>query len=104
MGHSLYNPGEIGVRIWITESLVQLSVVSFASMVVDMYEFFSNWTYHQLTRKQDKAIKNALFFTEIRAGLTTFFTMAYIISVNVSSGRDTGQVTIAYTRIVCYSY
>jgi AGZA family xanthine/uracil permease-like MFS transporter len=32
---------------------------------------------------QGKEIKNARFTTEIRAGLTTFFTMAYVISVNV---------------------
>ncbi|KFY31863.1 hypothetical protein V493_00734 [Pseudogymnoascus sp. VKM F-4281 (FW-2241)] len=38
----------------------------------------------------EKAIKNALFFTEIRAGLTTFFTMAYIISVNSTMITDTG--------------
>jgi len=31
------------------------------------------------------AIKNARFTTELRAGLTTFFTMAYIIAVNVSA-------------------
>jgi AGZA family xanthine/uracil permease-like MFS transporter len=29
------------------------------------------------------AIAGATFTTEIRAGLTTFFTMAYIIAVNV---------------------
>lgn len=33
---------------------------------------------------KDKEIKNSRFLTEIRAGLTTFFTMAYIIAVNVS--------------------
>jgi AGZA family xanthine/uracil permease-like MFS transporter len=31
----------------------------------------------------EKEIKNTRFTTEIRAGLTTFFTMAYIIAVNV---------------------
>lgn len=34
---------------------------------------------------QDKERKDAKFFTEIRAGLTTFFTMAYVIAVNVST-------------------
>jgi AGZA family xanthine/uracil permease-like MFS transporter len=33
---------------------------------------------------QEKEIKNTAFLTEIRAGLTTFATMAYIIAVNVS--------------------
>lgn len=33
---------------------------------------------------QDKEIPNSYFTTEVRAGITTFFTMAYIISVNVS--------------------
>lgn len=33
---------------------------------------------------QHKERKGSKFFTEIRAGLTTFFTMAYIIAVNVS--------------------
>jgi len=33
---------------------------------------------------QDNEIKNTAFLTEIRAGLTTFATMAYIIAVNVS--------------------
>lgn len=36
-----------------------------------------------LIKLQDKEIKNTRFTTEIRAGLTTFFTMAYVISVNV---------------------
>jgi AGZA family xanthine/uracil permease-like MFS transporter len=34
---------------------------------------------------QPNEIKNARFTTELRAGLTTFFTMAYIIAVNVSN-------------------
>ncbi len=35
---------------------------------------------------QPKERKGSKFLTEIRAGLTTFFTMAYIIAVNVSTG------------------
>ncbi|KAL5120253.1 hypothetical protein ACEQ8H_001811 [Pleosporales sp. CAS-2024a] len=35
-------------------------------------------------------IKNTTFTTEIRAGMTTFFTMAYIIAVNASILADTG--------------
>ncbi|KAF2794902.1 hypothetical protein K505DRAFT_241169 [Melanomma pulvis-pyrius CBS 109.77] len=38
----------------------------------------------------DLEIKNTRFTTEIRAGLTTFFTMAYIIAVNASILSDTG--------------
>jgi AGZA family xanthine/uracil permease-like MFS transporter len=33
---------------------------------------------------QPKERKGSKFMTEIRAGMTTFFTMAYIIAVNVS--------------------
>jgi AGZA family xanthine/uracil permease-like MFS transporter len=36
-----------------------------------------------LTIAQDLEIKNTRFTTELRAGLTTFFTMCYIIAVNV---------------------
>ena len=39
--------------------------------------------YTNLT--QEKQLKGSTFFTEISAGLTTFFTMAYIIAVNVST-------------------
>ncbi|CAO2650453.1 Nn.00g017450.m01.CDS01 [Neocucurbitaria sp. VM-36] len=35
-------------------------------------------------------IKNTKFTTELRAGLTTFFTMAYIIAVNATILSDTG--------------
>lgn len=38
----------------------------------------------------DFEIKNTKFTTELRAGLTTFFTMAYIIAVNASILSDTG--------------
>jgi AGZA family xanthine/uracil permease-like MFS transporter len=34
---------------------------------------------------QPKERKGSKFLTEIRAGLTTFFTMAYIIAVNVGA-------------------
>ncbi|KAH7135744.1 purine transporter [Dendryphion nanum] len=37
-----------------------------------------------------KERKNSYFFTEIRAGLATFFAMAYIISVNSSITSDSG--------------
>ncbi|KAF2657514.1 hypothetical protein K491DRAFT_714361 [Lophiostoma macrostomum CBS 122681] len=38
----------------------------------------------------EQEIKNTKFTTEVRAGLTTFFTMAYIIAVNASILSDTG--------------
>ncbi|KAF2276066.1 uncharacterized protein EI97DRAFT_467315 [Westerdykella ornata] len=38
----------------------------------------------------DKEIANTKFTTELRAGLTTFFTMAYIIAVNATILSDTG--------------
>ena len=41
-----------------------------------------------------KAIAGARFTTEIRAGLTTFFTMAYIIAVNVCLPAPQLHVTI----------
>lgn len=37
---------------------------------------------------KDFEIKGTKFTTELRAGLTTFFTMAYIIAVNVSRVLD----------------
>jgi xanthine/uracil/vitamin C permease (AzgA family) len=37
--------------------------------------------------QQEKELKDAKFLTEIRAGLTTFFTTAYVIAVNVSTCR-----------------
>lgn len=38
---------------------------------------------------QPEQIQDASFYTEIRAGLTTFATMAYIIAVNVSQEQVT---------------
>ncbi|KAF1939538.1 purine transporter [Clathrospora elynae] len=38
----------------------------------------------------EKEIKDTKFTTEVRAGLTTFFTMAYIIAVNATVLSDTG--------------
>lgn len=34
--------------------------------------------------EQPKTVRGSSFFREIRAGLTTFATMAYIVAVNVS--------------------
>ncbi len=51
---------------------------------------------HALTAltRQEKALPNARFSTEIRAGLTTFFTMAYIISVNAVILKDSGGTCV----------
>ena len=42
----------------------------------------------------EQEIKNTRFLTEVRAGLTTFFTMAYIISVNASIISDSGATCV----------
>ena len=39
---------------------------------------------------QRRERKGSYFFTELRAGLATFFAMAYIIAVNASILSDTG--------------
>lgn len=46
---------------------------------------------------------NSRFSTEIRAGLTTFFTMAYIISVNAVILKDSGGTCVCNdkTDITC---
>lgn len=41
-----------------------------------------------------KARANSYFFTEMRAGLATFFAMAYIIAVNASIVADTGGTCV----------
>ena len=40
------------------------------------------------------ARKDSFFFTEIRAGLATFFAMAYIIAVNASIVADSGGTCV----------
>ena len=47
-----------------------------------------------LTKKQRRERPNSLFFTEIRAGLATFFAMAYIISVNATIVADSGGTCV----------
>ncbi|KAF2088026.1 xanthine/uracil permease family protein-like protein [Saccharata proteae CBS 121410] len=42
----------------------------------------------------EREIKNSRFTTEIRAGVTTFFTMAYIISVNAAILTDSGGTCV----------
>ncbi|RKF60440.1 putative xanthine/uracil permease [Erysiphe neolycopersici] len=42
----------------------------------------------------EKEIKDSYFFTEIRAGIITFFTMAYIIAVNSSILTESGATCV----------
>ena len=44
----------------------------------------SQWTDVSFPRIKEEEIPGANFSTELRAGMTTFATMAYIIAVNVS--------------------
>ncbi|KAI9741247.1 MAG: hypothetical protein M1834_002963 [Cirrosporium novae-zelandiae] len=50
--------------------------------------------FHLETSGHEHEIKNSTFLTEIRAGLTTFFTMAYIISVNALVLTDSGATCV----------
>ena len=43
---------------------------------------------------QDRERKGSYFFTEVRAGLATFFAMAYIIAVNASIVADSGGTCV----------
>lgn len=47
-----------------------------------------------MSSKQRRERKGSYFTTEIRAGLTTFFAMAYIIAVNSSIVSDTGGTCV----------
>ena len=49
---------------------------------------------HTLTKTQRRERPNSFFFTEIRAGLATFFAMAYIISVNATIVADSGGTCV----------
>ena len=44
--------------------------------------------------KQPKEQNGSYFFTEIRAGLATFFAMAYIISVNANITSQSGGTCV----------
>jgi AGZA family xanthine/uracil permease-like MFS transporter len=44
--------------------------------------------------QQPKERKGSYFFTELRAGLATFFAMAYIIAVNASIVSDSGGTCV----------
>ncbi|KAL5458854.1 hypothetical protein PMIN07_006015 [Paraphaeosphaeria minitans] len=52
------------------------------------------WIQHVLTASQPKARAGSRFFTEIRAGMATFFAMAYIIAVNSSITSDSGGTCV----------
>jgi hypothetical protein len=58
------------------------------AMYVHTLSLYSRLYAFVLTLKPN-AIKNARFSTEIKAGLITFLTMAYIIDVNVSTFSST---------------
>lgn len=49
---------------------------------------------HQLMAWQPRERKGSYFFTEIRAGLATFFAMAYIISVNANLTSESGGTCV----------
>jgi AGZA family xanthine/uracil permease-like MFS transporter len=55
-----------------------------------------------LTLIKDFEIKNTRFTTEVRAGLTSFFTMAYIIAVNVIAYPTTSMMLTDFGRLLCY--
>jgi len=61
------------------------------------------YCFHVDPPRQEKALPNTRFSTEIRAGLTTFFTMAYIISVNAVILKDSGGTCVCTdtTDITC---
>ena len=64
---------------WLTRPLGDTSISRDLVMYVHLLLSMSNANRHK-----PNEIKGARFTTELRAGLTTFFTMAYIIAVNVS--------------------
>lgn len=48
-----------------------------------------------------KERKGSYFFTEVRAGLATFFAMAYIISVNATIVADSGGTCVCTADDLC---
>ena len=68
----------------ITQSAKPLLRESFVSKALVMYVLREVCRVSVADVKQEKEIHGSKFLTELRAGLTTFFTMAYIIAVNVS--------------------
>ncbi|KAF2419998.1 hypothetical protein EJ08DRAFT_598659 [Tothia fuscella] len=61
-------------------------------------DFIGRSTFGRIFRLEgcghEKEIKNTRFLREIRAGITTFFTMAYIISVNSTILADSGGTCV----------
>ena len=68
--------------------------------------YVSRSTFGRFFRLQncghENARQDARFWNEIRAGLTTFFTMAYIISVNVSTKAT--YFVLTHLRLVDLRY
>ncbi|KAF1951448.1 hypothetical protein CC80DRAFT_496058 [Byssothecium circinans] len=66
--------------------------------VANFNELIGSSTFGRIFRLEgsghDFEIKNTKFTTEIRAGITSFFTMAYIIAVNASILSDTGGTCV----------
>lgn len=54
-------------------------------------------TTKALIHSQDMEIRGTKFSTELRAGLTTFFTMSYIIAVNVRYTPSTKSTRLITT-------
>ncbi|KAJ6027738.1 hypothetical protein N7499_001196 [Penicillium canescens] len=52
------------------------------------------WFLLENSAHKPRERKGSFFFTEIRAGLATFFAMAYIISVNVTITSDSAGICI----------
>jgi xanthine/uracil/vitamin C permease (AzgA family) len=55
-----------------------------------MYVYSTYLVRSMLTFLQPRERKNSYFFTEIRAGLATFFAMSYIIAVNSNITSESG--------------
>ena len=62
---------------WLAVDMYVLSPVSMLRMLLFVH-------YHLLTGEQPKEKHDASFWKEIRAGITTFTAMLYIVAVNVS--------------------
>ncbi|KAK3940785.1 permease family-domain-containing protein [Diplogelasinospora grovesii] len=78
----------------VSRSLFASKLSAFWNIVTSIDEKVNKSTFGRVFRLQGSGhpdeIAGANFSTEIRAGLTTFFTMAYIIAVNASMLADTG--------------
>ncbi|KAK4453139.1 ubiquitin carboxyl-terminal hydrolase [Podospora aff. communis PSN243] len=77
-----------------SRSFIEKKVQSVVRGVRNVDEFINTSTFGRIFRLKGsghpEAIPDANFSTELRAGLTTFATMSYIIAVNASILADTG--------------